>query len=217
MIGLEYILALYNVPHTELAKELGIARQNINLWIKGKGKIPEKHLPKLSEKFQIPEEYFQKELTKEDELKIQRIKVENEWEIVLKQLTENNTINEEARKRAGELLSLHGRLTHDETKIRLKKILEIKDDNRLLYECKYRLLNLVADVIEDKNVKEISKASGFLNLLLHYYNPSERKYSIPQNDKEYESILEELVDTFDEIKKCVFRELSNDKDNNPKQ
>ncbi|MBM7869249.1 plasmid maintenance system antidote protein VapI [Clostridium pascui] len=80
MIGLEYILSLYNMPHTKLAEELGIARQNINLWIKGKGKIPKKYLPKLSEMFNIAEEYFQKELNEIDKLKIQKLKIKNEME-----------------------------------------------------------------------------------------------------------------------------------------
>lgn len=78
MIGLEYILSLYNIPHVSLAEELGIKRQNINLWIKGKGKIPKKYLPILSNKFKIPEEYFQKELDDIDKLQIQKIKLNNE-------------------------------------------------------------------------------------------------------------------------------------------
>lgn len=60
MIGLEYILALYNINHSKLAEELGIKRQNINQWVKGKGKIPKKYIPILSKKFNIQEEYFQK-------------------------------------------------------------------------------------------------------------------------------------------------------------
>lgn len=80
MIGLEYILALYNMPHTELAEELGIARQNINQWIKGKGKgkIPKKYLPILSKKFGISEKYFNKELNEVDEIKIQKLKIAKE-------------------------------------------------------------------------------------------------------------------------------------------
>lgn len=78
MIGLEYILALYDMPHTDLAKKLNISRQNINQWIKGKNKIPKKHLPSLSKIFNIPEEYFQKELNDIDKLKIQKKKIESE-------------------------------------------------------------------------------------------------------------------------------------------
>jgi plasmid maintenance system antidote protein VapI len=70
MIGLEFISNLYYIKHTDLAKELGIKRQNINLWIKGKGKIPQKYIVIFVEKFNIPEEYFQKELTNKDKINI---------------------------------------------------------------------------------------------------------------------------------------------------
>lgn len=78
MIGFEYILSLYGVSQIELAKEFHITKQNINKWIKIKRKIPNKYLPILSERFKIPEEYFQKELDTIDKLKIQTIKLKNE-------------------------------------------------------------------------------------------------------------------------------------------
>ena len=34
IIGLEYILALYDMQHIDLAERLGIKKQNINMWIK---------------------------------------------------------------------------------------------------------------------------------------------------------------------------------------
>ena len=40
MIGLEYILKLWNVTQQELADKLDIKRQNIDAWIRGKRKIP---------------------------------------------------------------------------------------------------------------------------------------------------------------------------------
>ena len=70
MIGLEYILELYRVQHKDLAEELGIRKQNINMWIKGKKKIPQKYLPILAEKYGMPVEYFQKELTDIDKRRI---------------------------------------------------------------------------------------------------------------------------------------------------
>ncbi len=78
MIGLEYVLNLYNMQHQELAEKLGIKKQNINLWIKGKQDVSKKHLPKLSEIFNLPEEYFQKKLNDVDKLTIQQMKIRNE-------------------------------------------------------------------------------------------------------------------------------------------
>lgn len=78
MIGLEFICKLYNVQHKDLAEALGIKKQNINLWLRDNTrKIPKKYLPILSEYFNIPEQYFQKELTELDEYIIQNIKLSN--------------------------------------------------------------------------------------------------------------------------------------------
>ena len=63
MIGLEYVLKVFEIQQKDLAEELGIRKQNITLWLKGKQNISKKYLPILSEKFDLPEEYFQKEIT----------------------------------------------------------------------------------------------------------------------------------------------------------
>ena len=47
------------MQHMELAERLGIRKQNINLWIKGKQNVPKKYLPTLKEIFGVEEEYYQ--------------------------------------------------------------------------------------------------------------------------------------------------------------
>ena len=76
MIGLEYILNLYNLQHIELAEKLGIKKQNINMWVKGRQNIPKKYLPILEELFGIDASYFGRELTEIDQLEIQKEKLE---------------------------------------------------------------------------------------------------------------------------------------------
>ena len=66
--GLEYILALYDMQHIDLAQKLGIKKQNINLWIKGKQNIPKKYLPVLEDMFSIKADYFIKDLDEVDKL-----------------------------------------------------------------------------------------------------------------------------------------------------
>lgn len=78
IIGFEYICNLYTVKYTEIADELDISKQTINSWVSGRRKIPNKHLETLAKKFEISQEYFQKELDDIDKLKIQKIKIENE-------------------------------------------------------------------------------------------------------------------------------------------
>ena len=64
MIGLEYILNLYNLQHIELAEKLGIKKQNINMWVKGRQNIPKKYLPVLEELFGIDHSYLDVSLVK---------------------------------------------------------------------------------------------------------------------------------------------------------
>ncbi|MBF8984674.1 transcriptional regulator [Lutibacter sp. B2] len=84
MIGLEYILGLYNMQHIELAQILGIKKQNINMWIKGKQNMPKKYLPILKEIFGIHQEYFSKTLTEIEKLEIQKEKLKKELKPVIK-------------------------------------------------------------------------------------------------------------------------------------
>lgn len=76
--GLEYILALYDMQHIELAEKLGIKKQNINMWIKGKQNISKKYLPVLEELFNIKQEYFNKDIDEIDKLEIQKEKLKKE-------------------------------------------------------------------------------------------------------------------------------------------
>lgn len=78
MIGIQYILNLYNISQTELSEDLGIAKQNISRWCKGEREISKKYLEVFSKKFNIPIEYFQKELIEIDKLKIQKLKIQND-------------------------------------------------------------------------------------------------------------------------------------------
>ncbi|PEW28498.1 MULTISPECIES: transcriptional regulator [Bacillus cereus group] len=84
MNGLEYILGLYTMQHIELAEKLGIRKQNINLWIKGKQNIPKKYLPVLEELFELNSEYFTKELNEIEKLEIQKEKLKKELKPVIK-------------------------------------------------------------------------------------------------------------------------------------
>lgn len=72
------------MQHIELAEKLGIKKQNINLWIKGKQNIPKKYLPVLKETFGVEEEYFSKELSDVEKLEIQKEKLKQDLKPVIK-------------------------------------------------------------------------------------------------------------------------------------
>nr|WP_321026986.1 helix-turn-helix domain-containing protein [Clostridium neonatale]DAW05997.1 MAG TPA: helix-turn-helix domain protein [Caudoviricetes sp.] len=89
MIGLEYVLKLWDMQQDELAERLGIKKQNINYWVTSKRNIPKKYLPNLTDIFNIPSEYFQKELEDLDKEKIQMMKLystNNEEELGYKKI-----------------------------------------------------------------------------------------------------------------------------------
>lgn len=80
MIGLQYLCELYNITQTDLAKELGVTKQLISIWIKKVKPIPKKYYDKLSEIFNgIDSKYLSKELTELDKLEIQMEKLNSEW------------------------------------------------------------------------------------------------------------------------------------------
>lgn len=80
MIGLEYILKIYNKTQQKLADELGIKRQNIDAWIRGIRPIPKKYYKQLGEIFVgIDSKYFSKKLSRLDELEIQMEKLNSSW------------------------------------------------------------------------------------------------------------------------------------------
>lgn len=62
MIGLEYIVKEYQMEYKEVANSLGISPQTLQDWIKKRRKIPAKRIEQLSNLFNLPATYFQKEL-----------------------------------------------------------------------------------------------------------------------------------------------------------
>jgi len=78
MIGLEYIMKMNNTTFNFVEELLNIKRQNAQSWCSKDRKIPKKYLLILSQEFEIPIEYFQKELNEVDKLKLQKIKLLNE-------------------------------------------------------------------------------------------------------------------------------------------
>ena len=94
MIGLEYILSLYNLQHVELAEKLGIKKQNINMWVKQKQSIPKKYLPVLEALFGVGSDYFSRELTEIEKLEIQKEKLKKDLNPVIKKHEEQFEIGE---------------------------------------------------------------------------------------------------------------------------
>lgn len=83
------------MQHIDLADKLGIKKQNINMWIKGKQNIPKKYFPVLEEMFGINAVYFSKELTDLDKLEIQKEKLKRDLKPVVESHRSQFVLNEE--------------------------------------------------------------------------------------------------------------------------
>lgn len=80
MLGLEYIRTTFEDTTVTLANKLGISNVNISQWENGKKPIPEKRLEELHSLYNIPKEYFTKELTPLEQLKVQWVKAKKEYD-----------------------------------------------------------------------------------------------------------------------------------------
>ena len=147
MIGLEYILKLYNITQQELAEKLGIKRQNIDAWIRGKRKIPQKHLFKLSEIFKLPEGYFQSELSEKDKLTIQQLKIRND---LVTYDYEYKEFNEEL----GEEVTVYGSYVDQEQELQ-DNFLELKKDISKLHENVDETIGKIDVYSGNDDVKEV--------------------------------------------------------------
>ena len=80
MIGLEYVRKQNGDTVEALATKLGITKSLISQWENGRKSIPSKRLIQLSELYGLPEKYFNKELNKSDQLKIQLKKLSSQYD-----------------------------------------------------------------------------------------------------------------------------------------
>lgn len=96
MIGLEYIRKVFGDTTTSLAEKLEISNVNISNWENCKKPIPENRLKQLYSLYSyIPKVYFTKELTRFEQLDVERIKIcldirnsSREEQVIIK--TDNN-------------------------------------------------------------------------------------------------------------------------------
>lgn len=80
MIGLEYVRKQNGDTVETLATKLGLTKSLISQWENGRKPIPSKRLIQLSELYGLPEKYFNKELNKSDQLKIQLKKLSSQYD-----------------------------------------------------------------------------------------------------------------------------------------
>lgn len=193
MIGLEYILNLYNMQHIELAEKLGIKKQNINMWIKGKQNIPKKYLPILEEIFGLNEKYFTKELDEIDQLEIQKEKLKSDLKPVIKKHEQQfmigkvNDIVEVPIYDKEEINSIERDIEKAKLVSRFKEALDIVDNNPYMDTYK-----LIVEVLEKAQHEIVLHKT--IEALAHYYEVLPDWVATGPEQDEFEEDIFEVFD-----------------------
>lgn len=193
MIGLEYILSLYNMQHIELAEILGIKKQNINLWIKGKQNIPKKYLPLLEEKFGIKKEYFIRELNEIEKLEIQKEKLKKELKPVIKQYENKLSIDDENKLvevpiyDKEEINSIDRTIEKANLLSKFKEAMDMVDNNPYMDTYK-----IIVEIMN--NVQHESLVHKTIEALGHYFEILPEGISSGEEQAEFESEIFEVFD-----------------------
>ncbi|MCM3056447.1 helix-turn-helix domain-containing protein [Caldibacillus thermoamylovorans] len=195
MNGLEYILSLYQVQHIALAEKLGIKKQNINLWIKGKQNIPKKYLPVLEGLFGINRSYFTKELTDIDKLEIQKEKLKQDLKPIVERQKEEFRVDEESDYLVKvpvydkeELNTIERAIEKAKLVERFKQVIDIIDENP--YMDTYALIVELLEKAQHEAIfhKTIEALAHYLEVLPEWIN----------SDPEQEEFESEIFEVFDD-------------------
>ncbi|HDR7417795.1 TPA: helix-turn-helix domain-containing protein [Bacillus cereus] len=193
MNGLEYILGLYNMQHIELAEKLGIRKQNINLWIKGKQNIPKKYLPVLEELFGLNSEYFIKELNEIERLEIQKEKLKRELKPVIKSqgmqfmIGDINDLVEVPVYDKEEINAMERAIEKAKLVSRFKAVIEVVDENPYLDTFK-----LIVELLEKAQHEVILHKT--IEALGHYHEVLPDWINSEPEQEEFESEIFEVFD-----------------------
>lgn len=196
MIGLEYILNLYNMQHIELADKLGIKKQNINLWIKGKQKISKKYLPVLEDLFNIKQEYFNKELTEIDKLEIQKEKLKKDLNPVITEHYEKFLIGEDEGFKEvpiydkKEMNKIENDIEKAKIVTKLKSSMDIVDNNPYIDTYK-----LFAELMERSQHEPLVHKT--IEALAHYFKALPNWVSSGEEQDDFEEEILEILANYD--------------------
>jgi len=193
LIGLEYILSLYNTQHVELAEKLGIKKQNINMWVKQKQNIPKKYLPVLEELFAVQINYFSREITEIDKLEIQKEKLKKDLKPLIKKheqqfaIGEINDIVEKTIYDKEEINAIERDIEKAKLVSKFKEALDVVDNNPYLDTYK-----LIVELME--KVQHEAVLHKTIEALAHYYEVLPDWVNSQPEQEEFETEIFEVFD-----------------------
>lgn len=180
------------MQHLDLADHLGIKKQNINLWIKGKQNIPKKYLPVLEELFHIDRALFIKELSEIEKLDIQKEKLKKELQPIIK--SHDNVLFEGGKRFESkpvydkeEMNSIERSIEKAKLVERFKESLEVDDKHPFM-----DFYRIIIELIEQAGTEMILHKT--LQGLAHYLNILPGDISAGVEQEEFETALFEVLD-----------------------
>lgn len=180
------------MQYIELAEYLGIKKQNINMWIKGKQNIPKKYFPILEELFHIDAAYFAKELDEIEKLEIQKEKLKKDLQPIIKShehvLSKGaDYIREVPVYDKEEINAMERSIEKARINQRFKESLEVVDKHPFMDT--YRI---IVELLEQADTEIILHKT--LQGLAHYLNVLPEDISTGDEQREFESALFEVFD-----------------------
>jgi transcriptional regulator with XRE-family HTH domain len=182
------------MQHIDLADKLGIKKQNINMWIKGKQNIPKKYLPVLEEMFEINAGYFSKELTDLDKLEIQKEKLKRDIKPVVESHRSQFVLNEEQDFLVDvpvydqeEMNAMERSIEKAKLIERFKAAIEIVDENPFM-----DTFTLIVELLEKKQHEAILQKT--IEALGHYLEVLPDWINSDPDQEEFESEIFEVFD-----------------------
>jgi Helix-turn-helix. len=194
LIGLEYVLGLYNMQQLELADQLGIKKQNINLWIKGKQNIPKKYLPTLEHLFHVEGKYLSKELNEIEKLEIQKEKLKSELKPIIER--HKQVLSRGAEKLENVPIYDKEEINKIERNIEKEKLIErfkasLEQVDRHPYMDSYRI---IMELLEQAGSEIILQKT--VQALAHYLNVLPGDITTGPEQEEFEAALFEVLDDY---------------------
>ncbi|WP_448899472.1 hypothetical protein [Clostridium baratii] len=187
------MLALYDIQHIDLANYLGIKKQNINLWIKGKQKIPKKYIPILEEYFGINKDYFNKNIDEIDKLEIQKEKLKRDLNPIIKEQQSvyiADEVNDMVKRPVydkEEINTLERTIEKAKLINKFKSALEIVDPNPYIDTYK-----LITEILEKSQHEIIVHKT--IQALAHYLEVLPDNITTGEEQAEFESEIFEIFD-----------------------
>jgi plasmid maintenance system antidote protein VapI len=182
------------MQHIELAEKLGIKKQNINMWVKKKQKIPKKYLPILEKLFGLNQQYFSEDLSEIEKLEIQKEKLKRDLKPVIKKhekqfmVGEVNDLVEVPVYDKEEMNTIERNIEKAKLMERFKEALNVVDNNP--YMDTYKLIIELVEKVQHEVVLHKT-----IEALAHYYEVLPDWVSSEPEQEEFE---EEIFEVFDD-------------------